>query len=272
MGKWAKGLFGREEIGEIGVVLAGTIRPEVEKEMLGLFDEVLSSRDAVYHGHLVRKGKKTYPVVTNVYGAPAMVDVLAEMHDGGCRTVMFIGYAYGGFKNLDVGSIMIPERSYHFDGLYHAITLDREAAFPDKDLKRKIEALFTQEQVVYVNGVNISVPAVTFQLPHHNQKYLALKPDTVEMELAACLSRAADIGVRAVGVLVISDNRSTSIHDAAKKQLRYDAKRKVAQALVRHLDDLQFPSIKMKKPFTIDEHLASIIEDPKNKINIYRNT
>ena len=81
MGSWAKSQFGREHIGEVGIVVAGTSRPDVEKEMLALFDEVLSSKDSVYHCHLVRKGKKTYPLVLNVYGAPAMVDVLAEMHD-----------------------------------------------------------------------------------------------------------------------------------------------------------------------------------------------
>lgn len=57
----------------------------------------------------------------------------------------------------------------------------------------------------FIEGINISVPAVTFQLPHNNKDYLKIKPTTVEMELAACLSRAKEIGMRAAGTLIISD-------------------------------------------------------------------
>src|SRR3989344_2351345 len=119
MGKWAKRLFGQESFGDIGIVIAGTITKEFEKEILDLFDEIISSKDSVYHAHLVKKNGIAYPVVFNIYGAPAMVDVITEMQDGGCRTILFFGSAYGGFQNLEVGSIVIPEKSYHFDGIYH---------------------------------------------------------------------------------------------------------------------------------------------------------
>ena len=43
------------------------------------------------------------------------------------------------------------------------------------------------------------------------------------MELAACLSRAKDIGIRAVGLLIISDNRTSAINNKEKRKLRYQA-------------------------------------------------
>ncbi len=269
MGEWAKSLFGRAKFGKVGLVLAGTIKPELEKEILGMFDEVISSKDAVYHAHLVRKCKNTYPIVSNVYGAPAMVDVLTEMHDGGCQNVIFVGYAYG-FKNLEVGTIVIPEKSFHFEGIYHPLEPNRKADYPNKELKRVLEDVFKKSKLKFINGTNISVPAVTFQLPHANEEYKKIQPTTVEMELASCLSRSKDIGVRSVGVLIISDNRSSSIADTIKKKLRHSTKKSIVQTIVNNLDKFSLSPLKIKKMFSVDEHLAAIIEDPDDITNVYR--
>lgn len=270
MGKWAKGVFGQENIGEIGIVVAGTTPIKFEKSILKMFDKVISSKDLVYHAHLVKKNNKLYPIVFNIYGAPAMVDILTEMHDGGCRTVIFVGFAYGGFRSLDVGSIVIPEKSYHFDGIYHPIEPDRDVDSPDKELKNKLEKLFKKKKIDFVNGVNISVPAVTFQLPHANEEYYKIKPSTVEMELASCLSRSIDIGMRAIGILVISDNRKSSIGDQLKKNLRNSAKTNLLRTIIENIDYFKLPRLKTKKEFSVDEYLASIIEDPNDITNIYR--
>lgn len=269
MGIWAKGLFGKEKFSEIGIVMAGT-NTSIEKQILSFFDEVIYSKDSVYHGHLVRKGRKEYPLVTNVYGSPAMVDSITEMYDGGCRNIIFIGYAYGGFTNLDVGSIIIPNKSYHFDGIYHPIEPDRKISLPDNKLKTKLENIFKRKKINYSNGNNISVPAVTFQLPHYNKDYLEIKPVSVEMELAACFSRCKDIGIRTAGVLVISDNRKSSIHDEEKKKLKYESKMKVLEIIVNNLEQLNLKSLKTKKEFNVFEHLASIIQDPKDITNVYK--
>jgi len=270
MGKWAKGLFGREKFNSIGIVVAGTNKQELEKKVLGMFDEVVSSKDSVYHAHLVKKGKDYFPIVFNIYGAAAMVDVLSEMHDGGCRTVLFIGYAYGGFKNLDVGEVVVATESYHFDGIYHPIEPDREKSLPNKELLKKLEKLFTDKKINYINGTNISVPAVTFQLPHSNEHYQRIKPTTVEMELASCYSRANDLGIRVVGILIISDNKSSAIGDFEKKKLRQKFKMKVLNVIIKNLNYFKLPNLPVKKEFNIDEHLAWIIEDPEDVTNVYR--
>lgn len=270
MGNWAKSSFGREKIGNVGIVLAGTIKPKLEKEILGMFDEVLSSQDSVYHNHLVRKGKKTYPIVANIYGAPAMVDVLAELHDGGCRNVIFVGYAYG-FKNREVGSVVLAKKSYHFDGIYYPLEPDKKADVPDKELRKILAELLKKKKVEYADGVNISVPAVTFQLPHANEEYKRINPTTVEMELASCLSRARDLGIRAAGILIISDNRKSSLGDASNKMKRSESKKKVLELIFKQLKSFDLPARKVKKQFTIDQHLASIIDDPTDVTNVYRN-
>jgi len=272
MGHWAKSLFGVESYEDVGLVLAGKTRKHHEEEVVGFFDKELSFKDRVYHAHLVSKNGKNYPLVFNVYGAPAMVDVLAEMHDGGCRTVLFIGYAYGGFKqNLPLGTVVLPSRAYHFEGIYHPIEPDRKYAEPDAELYKKVEEVFNKNNLVYVIGRDISVPAVKFQLPHANEEYEKIDPTTVEMELASCLSRAHDMGIRAVGILVISDNRDSAISDETKRVQRHKAKSLVVKTLVENLDLLSLPHLPMDKPFEIDTYLADVIRYPEaGDKNIYR--
>lgn len=269
MGRWAKRLFGRGSFEEVGIVLAGTNPLEFEKNILSLFDKVISSKDSVYHAHLVKKNNKFYPIVFNIYGAPAMVDVLTEMHDGGSRTVIFVGYAYGGFRNLDVGSVVIPDKAYHFDGIYSVLDPSRTYSVPDKDLSNIIKRILDEYSLRYFTGPNISVPAVTFQRPHDNEDYKRINPLTVEMEVASFYSRSKDLGMRATALLIISDNRKEGLGET-KQIKRETAKNKVLQIIISNLEKLKLPKLKLKKEFSIDEHLASIIENPEDMTNVYR--
>lgn len=271
MGKWAYSIFRKEKFDRVGLVFAGTTGRIYEKKLLSLFDKTISSNDRVVHGHVVKKDKYYYPILTNVYGAPAMIDSLAKMYDGGCRNVIFIGYAYAGFKrSLDVGSIVLPTKSYHFDGIYSPLDPSRTVALPNKELRHNINEIMNKDKIKYIEGKNISVPAVTFQLPHANERYRKINPLTVEMELAACFSRARDLGMRSAGILIISDNRVSSIDDETKGELRENQRFKVVKRIVKNIRKLDLPNLKTKRKFNIDEHLASIIEDPKNTRNIYR--
>jgi len=271
MGKWAKSLFGREKFDRVGLILAGTISPKFEKQVLRLFDKVVSSKDNVFHGHLVKLGKKYYPVLTNVYGGPAVMDSLAEMYDGGCRNVVFVGYAYGGFKqNLDVGSVVLPTKAYHFDGIYSPLDPSKTVALPNRELRAKLKEILDKCDIKYLERSNISVPSVTFQLPHVDKRYKRLGTSTVEMELASCFSRARDIGMRSSGILIISDNRISAVGGDIKKELRRKAKFAVLECLVKNLKKLDLSNLKTKREFDIDEHLANIIEDPEDVTNIYR--
>jgi uridine phosphorylase len=271
MGKWAKDLFGREKFASVGFVLAGTINKKFEKKVLSLFDKFVSRKDSVYHALLLKKGKHYYPLVANVYGGPAMMDVLTEMHDGGCRTVIFIGYAYGGFRrNLEVGSVVLPAKSFHFDGIYSPFDPSKTEALPNRELRHIVKGILEKSGIEYCEGINISVPAVTFQLPHANERYRQINPLTLEMELASCFSRCRDLGMRACGVLVISDNRSSSIRDDTKNKVRRNAKFIVLKSILKNVNKLRMPALRTKREFRIDEHLASIIESPYDSLNVYR--
>ena len=268
MGKWAKNLFGKERLGEVGLVVAGSISPEREKELLKLFDKVVFTKESAFHAHMVKKEGAEYPFVTNVYGAPAMLDVLTQMHDGGCNNVVFIGWAYGVAKQSKAGDIVIPDKAFHFDGVYHPLQPDKKFDVPDKELKQVLEGILKKQQFAYSTGNHVSVPSVSFQLPHANKEYQKIRPLTIEMELAACLSRSKEIGMRAIGILVISDTRSTSIISYPKKI--YEERNKIVKTIVNNFNKFRFPPLPVKKRFSIDEHMASIIHDPDDKTNVYK--
>jgi len=141
---------------------------------------------------------------------------------------------------------------------------------PNRELKARLKKVFDKNNVKYNEGINISVPAVTFQLPHDNERYKRINPLTVEMELASCFSRAKDIGIRSAGILVISDNRVSSIGDTSKRKVRHDAKLQVLENVIGNLQKFDLPNLKTKREFDIDEHLASIIESPEDVTNVYR--
>jgi purine-nucleoside phosphorylase len=270
MGQWAKNLFGKEQFSNIGIVMAGTATQEFEKKILSYFDEIISSKDSVYHAYLVKKKNKLYPIVFNIYGAPAMVEVATLMHDGGCKNIIFIGYAYGGLGNLNVGEVVISDKAYHFEGIYHKLDSKRDIDYPDKKLMKQIVTTFNKSKIKYQIGSNISVPSVFFQPNHANEIYKKIKPLTLEMELASCYSQSKDIGVRCAGILIISDTKKIRIDDKNKKIERRVSKDNVLKAIIKNIEKFNIPALKVKKEYNIDEHLAEIIHDPEDKTNAYK--
>ena len=90
------------------------------------------------------------------------------------------------------------------------------------------------------------------------------------MELAAFYSRARELGIRGAAALVISDNRTVSIGDGEKRVMCYEGKKKVLKAIIDNLLSFALPPLKAEKEFTLDEHFASIIHDPHDEKNVYR--
>jgi purine-nucleoside phosphorylase len=272
MGLWVKTEYGREKIGKTGIMFAGTSAPGLERKVLKMFDEVLYSRDHVYHNYLVKKGKKTYPLLFNILGAPAAVDALSVLHAGGCRNLIFIGYAYGGFENLEVGSIVVPTEAYHFEGIFHPMKIDKEVSFPDNELNKRLKQVLRKAGISFLEGINISVPAVTLQPKHKNKDYERIKPLTLEMEYAAVLSRAKEIGIRAAGLMIISDNKEAGLDDDEKRKIRRKKKEEITASIIKNLDQFSLKPLKHADKFDINQYLAEVIETDDEAPNVYRKT
>jgi purine-nucleoside phosphorylase len=269
MGEWSKHQFGYDYIGNVAIVVAGTSHPNVEKYVCSLFDKVLKKTDMVYHNYVVEKDNKRYAVLFNVYGAPAMIDALSFLHDGGVNSVIFFGTAYGGFQNLKITSLIVPTNSIHFDGTYSHIDKKRNKDFPDRKLRKKIISVLKKEKTDFLEGTNISVPAFTLQPKHTNENYAKIKPISLEMELSSCLAKSKDIGIRSAGILMISDNKDKSIKDKNLRLMKRNRKKEILKLIIDNILSFNVEPIKDKNKYTINTHLASIIDDKISKKNVY---
>jgi len=267
MGKWAESLFSEKKIGEIGLIFAGSISEKFKKKILSSFDEVLFSKRKAYDAILAKKENLFVPIVFNVVSYPSAISALTYLQDGGCKTVIFLGYAYGGFENLDVGEFVIPEKAHHFEGVPFLAKMKEMFSLPDEILKEKIKFVMGKNELDFKMGENISVPSVMFQLPHANKEYKKIKPLTLEMEFAAFCFRAKEMGIRGAGILIVSDNKKHSIR---KKEKRSVAMLKLSKTIIKNISEFQLDPLEIKNKFNIDEHLANIIHDPEDEQNIYR--
>jgi len=270
MGKWAKLLFGREAFQDVGIIVGGNNPEEMQVESLRKrFDVVESQTDKAFHAHLVEGSNGFYPVVFNVYGAAAAIDVLAQMRDGGCRNVLFLGYAYG-FGDLRVGDIVAPHEAYHFDGVYQALGRDiGMRTRPDKELRLKLIQTLDSEGIEFHRGKHVSVPAVSLQPSHSNLRYERIHPATLEMELASVYTRSREIGMRSAGVLVVSDTRNDNLGSEENIKIRRETKLGVLDVLLNNLERFSLQPY-LENGFSVDEHLASIVDMPGEEGNAYR--
>ena len=260
MGAWAKYHFGQADFDEIGIVVAGAIIKNHRRDILGLFHQVVWGReDMVFHGHLAEKDGVGYPILFDVFGASAMLDALALMHDGGCRTIIFVGSAYG-FLNLGVGSVVIPNCSYHFEEVYNRISSERRAGSPDDKLKKRVRDLFDSTEIDHITGTNVSIPAVTFKPPLTNEEFKTIQPTTLEMELSACLSRAKEIGMRAIGILIVGDNHMASMGDVTVPSIA-PIRLKILKTIVDNMAHFRLPPLLTEEEFSIERYFDSVCEE-----------
>lgn len=262
MGSWAKKAFGKEQIADVGMVLAGGIKPSEEELVTSIFPKCIGTKVSGYHIFLL---EDDVPLITNLRGAPNLIDALTDLHDGGCKNVIFIGFAYGGItKDLEVGSVALPTKAYHFEGIYTGFSE------PDKTAQQIMKDILTKNNMLFVEGNAISVPCVTKQLYHDNEEYKKINPLTIEMELAAFFARCKEIGVRGSAVLVISDNQSNHIKDADVRKLRYEKKKEIVKLIYDNIDEFRLEELPEFKEFNVHDFLGRVIHHPQKDENIYR--
>ncbi len=80
------------------------------------------------------------------------------------------------------------------------------------------------------------------------------------MELSACYSRAKEIGIRAVGVLVISDNHNSRMGDKTVPSIA-PIRIKILQAIMNNIVCFTVPPLATTEEFNIDKYFDSISED-----------
>lgn len=244
MGEKAKQLSGHENFDNIALVITGSHTKETEEKIITFFERIINKKETNYRTYLCQKAGKTYPVIFNAYGASAIIDLVPALKDGGCDTIILIGYADGTLKNLELGKIVIPEISYHYDGVYTVQKPVRKEAKPSQELKTQLHKILYNEQIIFVAGTNISVPAKNLQPP--NSDYSMLHASTKELELSSLLTAAKENNIHAAGILVIEENNTFTLPEHIKERMVTESKIRVLKTLIKNIHNLQVS--KNKKP------------------------
>lgn len=87
-------------------------------------------------------------------------------------------------------------------------------------------------------------------------------------ELAACFSRAEEIGIRSAGILIVSDNKTSSLGDKDSKKRKYLAKIAAVKNVIEHIEE--FALSELPSDFSINKYLADVIHNPEDDKNVYR--
>ncbi|MEN6462254.1 MAG: hypothetical protein ABFC94_12905 [Syntrophomonas sp.] len=207
MGEWSKWEFGFEELPNSCFIFGGTSSPETIQSVISSFDTIIFHKHDNYEAYIVEKYSQKILILFQVYGAAMVADLIFLLKDGGVKEIVFIGAAYGMEKQIAVGDFILPSRIQCLDGV--ASTLDNnEFSYPDAGLRTWVGKLFIENEISIWQGDTVSVPT-TFYHPSsdkYDREVIAL-----EMELASLCHYAFKTGIKACGVLVVSDTENHSL-------------------------------------------------------------
>lgn len=207
MGAWAEIEFGVKILPSRAYLFAGISGKEKIDAVVGSFDRVLVHRHDCYERYLVSGSEAA--VMFQLYGAPILCDLVTVLKDGGVKEAIFFGYACGLADGMRVGDCVVPTQVQALDGVSARIGAGTYTA-PDADLTSLISDALQQKQIAFRRGKSVSVPATFW---HGNEKVIDPDAIALEMEFAAFCHCARVKGIKAAGVLVISDTRHQSLLD-----------------------------------------------------------
>lgn len=189
-------------------------------------------------------GKKATYLVPGI-GAPVCMDAVLALGLTGCRRVVFIGSVGALDERLEIGDVVLPEKSICGDGASRYLQRSLSAgcfggaAYPDASLLAEAEAVCRTRCGAFGAGfhraVNYSTDSLFAQFAHIDE-ILALGCGVIEMETAACFKAAEICGLAMCAVFSISDS-------TARKKSLYSGRTEAEQARRKEVRREVFPLV-----------------------------
>jgi hypothetical protein len=231
MSRWAKSEFGVETLPKRAYLFAGGSTREKIEAVIGCFDKVLSHAHDVYERFLVTSDKGDAAVMFQLYGAPIMCDLVSVLKDGNVDEAVFIGGAFGMAEGMRVGDCVVPTQVQTLDGVTTRLGAGRYTA-PNTEMTKMISTALERTQIPFRSGKSVSVPATFW---HGDEREIDADTLALEMEFAAFCHCAQVVGIKAGGLLVISDTKDQGLLD--KRRLPHDPLMVEAFKAIREFGD-----------------------------------
>jgi len=139
-------------------------------------------------------------------GAPVAVTLLEELIEFGVKKFISVGTAGALQKNLEVGSLMVCDRSIRDEGTSHHYLAPSKYAFASKNLTRQIEEIMAKLDQKYTLGTSWTIDAPYRETIAEAKQYQEEGVATVEMEASALFAVAQYRGVDLGAIFTISDS------------------------------------------------------------------
>ncbi len=158
-------------------------------------------------------------------GAPFAAILLESLIAWNVREILFFGWCGAISKEVHIGDIIVPDRSFMDDGTSRGYTDGtRDAAVPAAGLQSRVKTLLVNHNLAFHEGPVWSTDAIFRETPEKVMGFRKKGALAVDMEAAAVFSvgnfRNVDVGC----ILVVSDEmkdlkwRPGFTHKAFKKQ------------------------------------------------------
>lgn len=173
---------------------------------------------------------RRFLLLFNVYGAAMMLEALQLLNDGGTKSVFFVGSA--GAEGLGVGTIVFPTQVIDRAGVVQVDTKGDEVVAPPESESELVEKALIQKGWGFTKAKVVSVPAVMHGIDHITDFVrMGGAAEVHEMELSTFYHFAKKIGLRAYGLVYVSDNQKHSIISGGKNLLsaRREAQLRITQ-------------------------------------------
>jgi len=195
-----------------------------------------------YKGHLIT-------LIRSGIGAPLTGDVILALGCTHCERLIFTGSVGGLDPSMEIGDLVVPEKSFSGDGFSRYLEKDirttncfLDPAEPDAHDTRNVKAIAAKicekESVALHSGAVFSIDTVLAQFFHLDYVVRRYECIEIEMETAAVFKAAKLVGIKASALLQVSDviPKNKTIYSGRTKEemqrQRTIRERIVAQAVV----------------------------------------
>lgn len=228
MGTLSRFFFGLEKLPRDCIAVGGIHGSQKIEKLLSLFVSARKLKHPATCPHLVTHERRSAIILFNIFSAARSLSVVRVLKDGGCERIFFVGWA-GTNKNIPVGTYILPEKVRCLDGVTLIANPRIKYAYPDPELFKEVKQLFDKNKVKYELGTTISEPAVWHAIPNVEKE--AKNALAADLELSALLYFSKKVGIKSVGILIITDTPKDPLIKFMMKRLVDKRYRRLMRAL-----------------------------------------
>lgn len=196
------------------VIIAPTMKAEIFKDLGAQINTIYNKYHVLSN---VKVNNLEFTFITTGIGAPNVVDIVLALGVTSCKNLLFIGSVGSLDKDIDIGSIVIPEYSICGDGVCRYLTGKNlkdsntfgEKYYPNKNLYELVchssKNICSKNSIPFYTVHNFSIDNIFTQYSFIDE-ILELGSNVIEMETASVFRASELCNINSCAIFHVSDN------------------------------------------------------------------